>query len=64
MHARPDFAHAAAVDAILRANGMAPDQSAGEDLSRRGGGPLWGRGHAAAAGAQGLRVPHPQSGGC
>jgi hypothetical protein len=64
MHARSDFAHAAAVDAILRANRLAPAQSAGEDLSRHGCDPLWGRGFAAVAGAQSLRVPHPQSGGC
>jgi hypothetical protein len=64
MHARPDFAHAVAVDAILRANRLVPTQSAGEDRSLRGSGPLWGRGPAAVAGSQSLRVPHPQSGGC
>jgi hypothetical protein len=64
MHARSDFAHAAAVDAILRAHRMAPDQTAGEDSSLRGGGSLWGRGLAVVAGAESLRVPHPQSGGC
>jgi hypothetical protein len=64
MHARDDFAHAAAVDAILRANRLAPTQAAGEDRSHLGGGSLWGRGPAAAGGSQSLRVPHPQSGGC
>jgi hypothetical protein len=64
MHARSDFAHAAAVDAILRANGMAPDKSAGEDRSFRGIGPSWGRGLAVVTGPQSLRVPRPQSGGC
>jgi ribosomal protein L4 len=64
MHARSDFAHAAAVDAILRAHRLAPTQSAGEDSSHHSGGPLWGRGLAAVARSQSLRVPHPQSGGC
>jgi hypothetical protein len=64
MHARSDFAHAAAVEAILRANRLAPDQAAGEDRSLRGSDPLWGRGFAAVAGLQSLRAPRPQSGGC
>jgi hypothetical protein len=64
MHARSDFAHAAAVDAILRAHRMAPDQTAGEVSSLRGGSSLWGRGLAVAAGAESLRVPRPQTGGC
>jgi hypothetical protein len=64
MHARHDFAHAAAVDAILRAHGLVPTQSAGGDRSRHGSDPLWGRGLAVVAGPDSLRVPHPQSGGC
>jgi hypothetical protein len=64
MHARSDFAHAAAVDAILRAHRLAPDQSAGEDRSDHGSGPLWGRGLAAVVGPHSLRVPRPQPGGC
>jgi hypothetical protein len=65
MHARPDFAHAAAVDRVLRANGFAPQQSAGGDRSLRGTGLLWGRGPAGAeVGPHSLRAPRPQSGGC
>ncbi len=64
MHARSDFAHAAAVDAILRAHGLVPDEAAGEDRSFRGSSSLWGRGLAAVAGPQSLRAPRPQSGGC
>jgi hypothetical protein len=64
MHARTDFAHAAAVERILRANGFAPQQATGGDRSLRGSGPLWGRGATAAEGQQSLRAPRPQSGGC
>jgi hypothetical protein len=64
MHARIDFAHAAAVERILRANGFAPQQSAGGDRSLRGSGPLWGRGSTAVEGPESLRAPRPQSGGC
>jgi hypothetical protein len=64
MHARSDFAHAAAVDAILRAHRLAPTQSAGEDRSLRGGSLLWGRGLDAVERSQSLRAPRPQSGGC
>jgi hypothetical protein len=64
MHARPDFGHAAAVDAILRAHRFAAHKSAGEEMSARGIRPLWGRGLAAAAGHHNLRGPRPQSGGC
>ena len=64
MHARSDFAHAAAVDAILRAHRLVLEQSAGEDRSSTGGSPLRGRGLAAIVGPHSLRVPRPQSGGC
>jgi hypothetical protein len=64
MHARSDFAHAAAVDAILRAHRLAPSQSAGEDRSLRGEVPFWGRGLHAVERSQSLRAPRPQSGGC
>jgi hypothetical protein len=64
MHARSDFAHAAAVDAILRAHRLAPEQAAGEDRTLRDVDPLWGRGLAVLAGPNNLRVPRPQSGGC
>jgi hypothetical protein len=63
MHARPDFGHAAAVDAILRAQRSAPHKSVGEDRSFCRIAPLWGRGLIAAAGRQNLRGPRPQSGG-
>jgi hypothetical protein len=56
MHAPTDFAHAAAVERILRANGVASTQSGSGDRSHRGDGPLWGRGPA--------RATRPQSGGC
>ncbi len=65
MYARSDFAHAAAVDRILRDNGYAPQQSAGGDRSLRGAGLLWGRGPVVAGmGSHDLRAPRPQSGGC
>ena len=64
MHARPDFGHAAAVDAILRAHRLAAHTSVGEERSFRGIRPLWGRGLVAPAGQHNLRGPRPQSGGC
>jgi hypothetical protein len=64
MHAPTDFAHAAAVERILRANGVASTQSGSGDRSHRGDGPLWGRGPAPAMGPQNLRATRPQSGGC
>jgi hypothetical protein len=64
MHAPTDFAHAAAVERILRANGVASSQSGSGDGSHRGDGLLWGRGPAPAEGSQSLRATCPQSGGC
>ena len=62
MNAPTDFAHAAAVEHILRAHGVTSTQSG--DRSHRGDGPLWGRGPAPAVGSQSLRATRPQSGGC
>jgi hypothetical protein len=64
MHARSDFAHAAAVDAILRAHRLAPEKASGGGRSFGGVRPFWGRGPAAAEGPHNLRVPRPRSGGC
>ena len=64
MHAPTDFAHAAAVERILRAHGVASPQSGGGDRSHLGDGPLWGHGPAPAVGSQSLRATRPQSGGC
>ena len=64
MHAPTDFAHAAAVEHILRAHGVTSTQCGSGDRSHRGDGPLWGRGPAPAVGAQNLRATRPQSGGC
>jgi hypothetical protein len=64
MHRRPDFAHAAAVDSILRAHGVfSSPQAAGEGRSRGGGGPLGGRGRAATSAPQNGRAAGPRSGG-
>jgi hypothetical protein len=64
MHAPTDFAHAAAVERILRANGVASTQCGSEDRSHRGDSPFWGRGPAPAVGPHSLRATRPQSGGC
>ena len=64
MHAPTDFAHAAAVERILSAHGVASSQYGGGDRSPLGGGPLWGRGMAPAVGSQCLWATRLQSGGC
>jgi hypothetical protein len=65
MHARTDFAHAAAIERILRANGVTSMPSGSGDRSHHlGDGPLWGRGPAPVVGSQSLRAARPQSGGC
>jgi hypothetical protein len=64
MNAPTDFAHAAAVERILRAHGIASTPAGGGDRSYPGDGPLWGRGPAPAVGPQSLRAARPQSGGC
>jgi hypothetical protein len=63
MHARSDYAHAAAVERILRAHGVRPEQAVGENRPHLGS-PLWGRGHAVAGGKKSLRAQRPRSGGC
>jgi hypothetical protein len=63
MHAPTDFAHAAAVERILRAHGVDSAQCEG-GRSHRGDGPLWGGGPAPAVGSQSLWATRPQSGGC
>jgi hypothetical protein len=64
MHAPTDFAHAAAVERILRAHGVDSTQCTSGDGSHRGEGPRWGHGPATAVGSQSLRATGPQSGGC
>jgi hypothetical protein len=65
MHARTDFAHAAAIERILTANGVTSMPSGSGDRSHHlGDGPLWGRGPAPVVGSQSLRAARPQSGGC
>jgi hypothetical protein len=64
MHAPTDFAHAAAVERILRANGVTSTQCLIGDRSHNGDSPLWGHGMAPAVGLQSLRATRPQSGGC
>ena len=64
MHAPTDFAHAAAVERILRAHGVTSTQCGSGDLSHRGDDPLWGRGTAPAVGSQSLWATRLQSGGC
>jgi hypothetical protein len=64
MHSPTDFAHAAAVERILRAHGVASTPSGSGDRSHPGDGPLWGRGPAPAVGSQSLRAMCLQSGGC
>jgi hypothetical protein len=64
MHAPKDFAHAAAVERILRAHGVASQQCGGGDRSHLGDVPLWGHGTAPGMGPQSLRAMRPQPGGC
>jgi hypothetical protein len=64
MHAPMDFAHAAAVERILRAHGVASPQCGGGDRSHLGDVPLWGHGTAPGGGSQSLRAMRPQPGGC
>ena len=64
MHARSDYAHAAAVERILRLHGLRPDRAVGVNRSHLGGGPLWGRGHAVAGATKSLRAERPRVGGC
>jgi hypothetical protein len=64
MHAPTDFAHATAIERILRAHGIASTPSESGDRSHPGDGPLWGRGPAPAVGPQSLRATRSQSGGC
>ena len=59
-----DFAHAAAIDRILRAHGIGSMPAGSGDRSHPGDDPLWGRGPAPAVGPQVLRATRPQSGGC
>jgi hypothetical protein len=64
MNAPTDFAHAAAVERILRAHGVASSQCGGGDRSHFGDVPLWGHGTAPGMGPQSLRAMRPQPGGC
>jgi hypothetical protein len=64
MDAPTDFAHAAAIERILRAHGIGSMPAGSGDRSHPGDGPLWGRGPAPAVGSQSLRATRPQSGGC
>jgi hypothetical protein len=64
MHAPTDFAHAAAVERILRANGVACTQSGSGERSHHGASPMWGHGPAPAEGSHSLRAIGPQYGGC
>jgi hypothetical protein len=59
-----DFAHAAAIERILRAHGIGSMPAGSGDRPLPGDGPLWGRGPAPAVGPQSLRATRPQSGGC
>jgi hypothetical protein len=59
MHAPEDFAHAAAVERILRAHGMASTQSGSGDRSHLGDSPVRGHGPAPAVGSQSLRATRP-----
>jgi hypothetical protein len=59
MHAPEDFAHAAAVERILRAHGMASTQSGSGERSHLGDSPVWGHGPAQAVGTQSLRASRP-----
>jgi hypothetical protein len=64
MNAPTDFAHAAAVERILMAHGMASSQCGGGDRSHLGDVPSWGHGTTPGMGSQSLRATRPQSGGC
>jgi hypothetical protein len=64
MNAPTDFAHAAAVERILMAHGMASSQCGGGERSHLGDDPSWGHGTAPGIGSQNLRAMRPQSGGC
>jgi hypothetical protein len=64
MNAPTDFAHAAAVERILRMYGAASPQCGGGDRSHPGDDPLWGHGSAPGPGSQSLRAMRPQPGGC
>ena len=64
MNAPTDFAHAAAVERILRAHGVASPQCGGGDRSHPGDVPLWGHGTAPGPGSLSLRAMCPQPGGC
>jgi hypothetical protein len=64
MHAPTDFAHAEAVERILRAHGMASTQCGSGERSHPGESPMWGHGPAPAMGPHNLRAMSPQSGGC
>jgi hypothetical protein len=64
MHAPRDFAHAAAIERILRAHGVTSTQGGSGDRSHRGDGSLWGRETAPAVGSQSLWATRLQSGGC
>ena len=64
MNAPTDFAHAAAVERILRAHGVASPQRGGGDRSHLGDVPLWGHGTAPGPGSPSLRAMCPQPGGC
>ncbi len=54
-----DFAHAAAVERILRAHGMTSTQSGSGDPSHHGDSPVWGHGPAPTVGSQSLRATRP-----
>jgi hypothetical protein len=64
MHAPTDFAHATAVERILRANGVASTQSGSGERFHHGDSPMWGHGPAPAVGRQELGATCPQCGGC
>ena len=64
MHAPTDIAHAAAIERILRAHGIASTPAGSGDRSHPGDGPRWGRGAAPAVGSHSLRATRLQSGGC
>ena len=64
MNAPTDFAHAAAVERILRAHGVASPQFGGGERSRLGDVPSWGHGTAPGPGSQSLRAMCSQPGGC
>lgn len=64
MQPREDYAHAAAVERLLRTYGVtSPAESWGGGLPRRGIS-LWGRGTAVTGAEDDLRTAGPQHGGC